>query len=71
MVLESFTDFPTKVVPFSLLPINLRLDISFNQNHRAIIDMSATRPIVTKRKDEHSTINYNGPVEGVRGDRRL
>lgn len=41
----------------ALLPVRLRLDIFLNQNHRAIIDMSAMRPIVTQRKDEHSIIN--------------
>lgn len=49
----------------------LRLDIFSNQNHRAIIDMSAMRPIVTQREDQHSTIDCDGPVEGVRGDRRV
>lgn len=41
----------------ALLPVRLRLDIFLNQNHRTIIDMSAMRPIVTQRKDEHSIIN--------------
>lgn len=58
-----FMKFPTTVVSSSLLPVRLRLDIFLNQNHRAIIDMSAMRPIVTQRKDEHSIINLMGQLK--------